>query len=177
VKNRTRLRAVSKQSGPIYRIWRLVKFITDLNLGKLSKWLRILGYDTVYYTGNVDRSFLRMAQKEGRVALTRKRDLAQRQFSGELVVIHNDRVENQLNEIIDKRSLVPEPDQLFTICLKCNEKLRAVSREEVSGMVPDYIFRRHTRFHLCPRCSGIFWPGTHKEKVVLLMTRIQRRSP
>ena len=155
-----------------------IAFITDSNLGKLAKWLRILGYDTTFYRGNIDRSFLKMADKERRVALTRKKDMAQRQFSGTLIVIQQDRVENQLIEVFNKLSIIPEPNQILTICLTCNEKLKAVSSEKISGVVPDYVFGRYTRFHLCPRCGGIFWPGTHKENMDrLLKTRIQRRHP
>lgn len=152
--------------------------MTDSNLGKLSKWLRILGYDTACYAGKADRNFLRAAQKEERVALTRKRDMAKRQFSGQLVVVQHDRVWEQLNEVIDKLSIVPDPDRFFSICLTCNEKLKDVSSEDVSGMVPDYTFRRHKEFHCCPRCGGIFWPGTHRDNVnSYLMTRIRRCHP
>ena len=62
-----------------------MKFITDVNLGKLAKWMRILGYNTVYHTGNTGRDFLKKAAAEGRIALTRKKDMARRQFSGRLV--------------------------------------------------------------------------------------------
>jgi uncharacterized protein len=155
-----------------------VKFITDSNLGKLAKWLRILGYDTTYYTGNVDHVFLRKAEREGRVALTRKRDVAERQYSGQMVIIQQERVENQLRELINKLCLEPEPEQTLKRCLRCNEALRQVSREEVAGLVPDYIFMIYKEFHMCPQCGGIFWPGTHKANVdQFLKTRIRRRSP
>ena len=155
-----------------------MKFITDSNLGKLVKWLRILGYDTTYYTGDVDRIFLRKAEREGRVVLTRKRDMAERQYSGQMVIIQHERVENQLRELINKLSLEPEPEQTLKICIRCNEELRQVSREEAAGLVPDYIFRIHKEFRMCPRCGGIFWPGTHKANVdEFLKTRIRRRSP
>ena len=73
-----------------------MKFITDTNLGKLAKWLRILGYDTVSYRGEADRNFLRKAEREGRVVLTRKKDMAARQFSGKLVTVGSDHVQEQL---------------------------------------------------------------------------------
>ena len=157
---------------------RRIAFITDSNLGKLAKWLRILGYDTLLYRGNIDRSFLKEAQKAGRVALTRKKDMAKRQFSGKLIVIQQDRLENQLAEIIDNLSLNPKPDQILTLCLMCNEQLKVVSREELPGMVPDYVFERQTKFYLCSRCGGIFWPGTHRENMDrFITTRIQSRHP
>jgi hypothetical protein len=155
-----------------------IKFITDSSLGKLARWLRILGYDTAYHAGYADRAFLREAQKQGRVVLTRKKDMAQRQFSGRIAVIHHECVEDQLEEIITTLSLVPEEDQIFTLCLRCNEKLAAVSKEEVSGTVPDYVLRCHGVFYRCHRCGGAFWPGTHREKVKrIFRSRIQRRPP
>ena len=142
-----------------------MKFITDANLGKLVKWLRILGYDTTFHTGNADRSFLRKAQKEGRIALTRKRDLARREFSGRLFVIQNDHVQDQIREIMDELHIHPQPERWFTICLKCNEKLEEVPKEEIAGMVPPYVFENCSHFHTCPRCRGIFWPGTHRDNI------------
>ncbi len=155
-----------------------IKFLVDSNLGKLAKWLRILGYDTTCYAGNADRSFLTKAQREGRVALTRRRDMAQRQYSGKLAVIEHDHVGDQLVEVFSKLFIVPDERDILTICLACNEKLNPVSKEGVSGMVPEYIFRQHKKFYTCPRCKGIFWPGSHRQNVEqFLMTRIPRRHP
>jgi hypothetical protein len=155
-----------------------VKFITDANLGKLAKWLRILGYDTVFYTGDADRNFLRKAESEGRVVLTRRKDMERRQFSGQLFMIHSDQVQEQLREVMDKLHLLPDLERLFSICLRCNEVLTKVKREEISGLVPDHVFVSHTEFHMCPRCKGIFWPGTHMDNARrYLKTHIQRHHP
>ena len=85
------------------------RFICDRNLGKLAKWLRILGYDTFFYRGNADRDFLRKADREGRIALTRKRDLERRQHAGCLVVIKADRADAQIGEILEVLALSPDP--------------------------------------------------------------------
>jgi uncharacterized protein with PIN domain len=149
-----------------------------MNLGKLAKWLRILGYDTVFYPGNADRDFLKRATKEGRVALTRKKNTKGRLSSGKLVIIQSDNVLDQLREIMDKLSFLPEPERMFSICSRCNSELIEVCKEEISGMVPDYIFASHTEFHVCPHCRGIFWPGTHIEKVQsYLKAHIQSHHP
>lgn len=155
-----------------------MKFITDINLGKLAKWLRILGYDTIFYTGNVDRDFLRRAEREGRVALTRKKAKVGRPSSGSLVIIKSDNVHDQLKEIMNKLSFLPESERMFSICVRCNEELMDVEKEKISGMVPDYIFASHTEFHMCPRCNGVFWPGTHVEKAHRYLTmHIQSYHP
>jgi len=155
-----------------------MKFITDANLGKLVKWLRILGYNTTFHTGDANRSFLRKAQKEGRIVLTRKRDLARREFSGRLFVIQNDHVQDQIREIMNELPLHPQPERLLNICLKCNEKLEEVPKEEIVGMVPPYVFENCSHFHTCPRCRGIFWPGTHRDNIHrFFKTHIQPHHP
>jgi uncharacterized protein with PIN domain len=142
-----------------------VKFIADQNLGKLVKWLRIMGYDTVLYRGPADRSFLRKAEREGRTVLTRKRDMAHRQFAGSMLVVKYDRLEEQLAELMQGLPIHPEPERLFTLCLRCNEPLKEVTREEVSGLIPAYVLETQSRFRVCPRCQGIFWPGTHRKNI------------
>lgn len=153
-----------------------MKFITDVNLGKLAKWLRILGYDTVIYTRNVDRDFLKRALKEDRVPLTRRRNKAVKPSSGKLVIIQSDTVPDQLRELMETLPFRPKPQWMFSICSRCNSELIEVCKEDISGMVPDYIFASHTEFHMCPSCKSIFWPGTHVQKVQsYLKTHIQSR--
>jgi uncharacterized protein len=155
-----------------------VKFITDTNLGKLAKWLRILGYDTVSYRGEADRNFLRKAEREGRVVLTRKKDMAARQFSGKLVTVGSDHVQEQLREVMEKLSISADASRLFSICVRCNEALAAVGKEDVAGMVPAFVYDTHSTFHRCPSCKGIFWPGTHIDNALNhLKTHIQRHHP
>jgi hypothetical protein len=155
-----------------------VKFITDVNLGKLAKWMRLLGYDTVFYHGNADQDFLKRAAQEGRVALTRKKAMAGKLPSGNLVIIHSDNVLDQLRELMETLSFLPDPARMFSICARCNADLIEVSKDKISGMVPDYIFASHTEFHMCPHCKGVYWPGTHIEKVQsFLRMHIQNHHP
>jgi uncharacterized protein len=155
-----------------------VKFITDTNLGKLAKWLRILGYDTVVYRGEADRNFLRKAEKEGRVVLTRKKDMAARQFSGKLVTVGSDHVQEQLREVMEELSVSADVSRLFSICVRCNEALVAVDKENVAGLVPAFVYDIHSTFRRCPGCKGIFWPGTHIDNALNhLKTHIQLHHP
>ena len=144
-----------------------MKFLADSSLGRLSKWLRILGYDTIYWRGEADRVFLRKAEKEGRAVLTRRKDVLARQHPGLVLFVENDRVEGQLVEILGKLDLKPEPENLFTLCLRCNESLKEASPEEVRSLVPDYVFRTQKEFRVCPGCGGVFWPGTHRERALI----------
>jgi uncharacterized protein len=149
-----------------------MKFLADSSLGRLSKWLRILGYDTVYCRGEADRIFLRKAEREGRAVLTRRKDVLSRQHPGLVLFVENDRVEDQLVEVLGKLDLKPEPENLFTLCLRCNESLKEASPEEVRSLVPDYVFRTQSEFRLCPKCGRVFWPGTHRERALSALRRV-----
>jgi hypothetical protein len=153
-----------------------MKFLADSSLGRLSKWLRLLGYDTVYWRGEAERSFLRIAEKEGRAVLTRRRDVLARQHPGIVLFVENDRVEDQVVEVLGNLDLRPEPKNQFTLCLRCNESLKAANPEEVRLLVPDYVFRTQSEFRVCPVCGGVFWPGTHRERAMKTIDRIQQRK-
>jgi uncharacterized protein with PIN domain len=152
-----------------------MKFLADSSLGRLSKWLRILGYDTVYWRGEADRSFLRQAEREGRAVLTRRKDVLARKHPGIVLFVENDRVEDQVVEVLGKLGLKPEPENLFTLCLRCNESLKEAKPEEVRSLVPDYVFRTQSEFRVCPKCRGVYWPGTHRERALSTLMRILER--
>jgi uncharacterized protein len=159
-----------------------MKFITDINLGRLAIWLRILGYDTFFYRGPADRSFLRKAQQENRVVLTRKRELLKRQFQGILFVIESDRVGRQVEEVLANLDLDPSPDRYFSRCLRCNGLLEEVAEDGKEGIrdrVPLYVFEHHSRFTTCPACHAVYWPGTHSENArnQIKALRIPSRRP
>ncbi len=154
------------------------RFVADRNLGKLAKWLRILGYDTLYERGCADRDFLRRAEEDGRIALTRKRDLAHLTQPGSLVVVKADRVEAQIGEVLKELGKEPDPARRMTRCLHCNAPLEEVPKASVEGLVPAYVYEVSTQFRRCPRCGKIFWPGTHSRHVEeYLRTRVPARPP
>jgi uncharacterized protein len=155
-----------------------VTFLADATLGKMVTWLRILGYDTAAWKGRAGRDFLRKAAAEKRCALTRRRDLARRQFSGCLAVIHSDLIDEQLPELLETLALSPDPQRFFTRCLQCNERLEDILRKDVQGRVPVYVAETNETFRVCRRCGGIFWPGTHRDRMEeALRKRIPTRLP
>jgi len=148
-----------------------MKFIADRTLGKLVKWLRIMGFDTYCYRGAIDRGFLERGGKEGRVVLTRRRDMAEREFRGRLVVIRSDRVESQISELCDLLSLRPDRDALFSRCIRCNELLQDIEKSDVGDRVPPYVYQIQDCFQVCPRCDAVYWAGTHRERMLSFMER------
>lgn len=149
-----------------------MKFLADSSLGRLSKWLRILGHDTVYWRGEADRSFLRKAEKEGMAVLTRRKDVLARQHPGIVLFVENDRVEDQIVEVLGKLGLKPEPENLFTLCLRCNESLKEAKPEEVRPLVPDYVYRTQRDFRVCSKCRRVYWPGTHRERAMKTLEKM-----
>ena len=148
-----------------------LRFAADANLGRLVTWMRMLGYDTEGDRGEADRRFLRRAREEGRVVLTRKRDMAERQFSGCILVITSDHVPQQLQEVVERFGLRPAPERFFSRCLRCNLILEKVERDDVEDRVPEYVCRNIADFRECPQCRRVYWPGTHGENARRFLRR------
>jgi hypothetical protein len=143
-----------------------LKFITDASLGRLAKWLRILGYDTVVFPNQAGREMLRKAATEGRIVLTRRKDMTERQYSGHLFLIMNIKVGNQLNDVINKYSLKINRQKMFGICLTCNKNLYPIAREAVRDLVPPFVLENCTHYNQCPLCQKIYWTGTHQRNAL-----------
>jgi len=151
-----------------------MRFALDRPLGKLAKWLRILGYDALYWRGEEER-LLELAKEEGRVLITKTRRLGEEGKRGlKVVLIGEDNPFLQLREVMRRLGLRIDPGRLFKRCLSCNVPLQEVTPEEVEGEVPDYVFRTQDRFSRCPVCGKVFWPGTHYERMKEILEELQR---
>ena len=139
-----------------------MQFLCDRNLGKLLKWLRILGYDTLGTCS--EREFIAEAAQGERIALTRQRRLVGGQM-GRFIVVQADRVDRQIAELAETLSLKPDPKDRMTLCLSCNRKLCPVAKGEVEAAVPAYVYQTFANFKKCPECGRIYWPGTHVRRV------------
>jgi uncharacterized protein with PIN domain len=151
-----------------------IKFITDHNLGKLAKWLRLIGYDTVCQEGKTARPLWEKALHENRIVLTRKKHL--RYFPQEIttIIVGGERVEDQLAFIRTTLGLNPSDDQVFKRCSICNSSLNEVDKETVHDQVPPYVLENNDRFYQCPDCLRIYWPGSHVENI---RKALKRHSP
>ena len=144
-----------------------MKFLVDCTLGKLVLWLRVLGYDTIYCETTINNgSILKRGIEEKRIIITRCRDSMQRNYTGSMIVISADKVWDQLEEMKREINFVPDPGKLFSRCVNCNSELRRIDRMDVKGLVPTYVYETHTQFKSCCKCGRIFWPGTHRERML-----------
>lgn len=149
-----------------------LKYITDATLAKLAKWLRLLGYDTIVYQWEAGREMLRLAEKEQRIVLTRRKDMLERQFSGRVYYIRTKDTGDQIREVVNAFSLPIDKHNLFTVCLICNERLQPMERKEVEDLVPAYVFANCTEYNKCPRCQRIYWAGTHQRNSLRFLERL-----
>ena len=145
-----------------------MKFIVDSNVGRLARWLRIAGFDTVFASDIDDNRLVRVALDEGRVLLTRDTQIMKRRLvtSGRFktILIEHDDVTAQLRQVLTTLNLAGEVKP-FSICIECNEPLEFKKREEVEELVPPYVFQTQTQYMQCTSCRRIYWRGTHWERM------------
>ena len=134
-------------------------FAVEKTLGKLAKWLRILGFDTLYEQDVPTGDFEHL--KEGRILLTRTRRIWDKHAPGNCVLIISNTLLEQLAEVILALKIDPKKIQPFTRCIRCNTLIKPVDKKSVYGIVPDYIWETHEKFQVCNRCKRIYWPGSH----------------
>jgi len=142
-----------------------LKFIADEMLGKLARWLRAVGYDTVYFAGEGDSALVQQALQEDRIILTRDSHLVERKLARKTLLVKHDEPRKQLKQVISDLKLDVE-NGLFTRCLVCNRELLSVKKENVRDRVPAYTYSTQSKFYECPNCGRVFWPGTHKDSML-----------
>ena len=140
------------------------RFAADKTLGKLTKWLRLLGFDTRYVSELSPKKNMDTLEHD-RILLTRTRK-AQRQFaaSRRLILIDSNHLAQQLKQIFRDLDLDIAQTQPFSRCLQCNMLIVPVEKTSLRGRIPDYIYEIHDRFQKCPECDRIFWPGSHTRR-------------
>jgi uncharacterized protein with PIN domain len=147
-----------------------MKLLADAMLGRLAKWLRILGYDTAYSADTDDFAVLRLARAEERLILTRDQDLAERRGVRTLLIA-SESLEDQLREVRAAIGLPPESS--FSRCPECNVMLVEAPPELVAERVPPFVRRTQQQFSLCEGCGRVYWRGTHWERMQDLLTGLR----
>ena len=141
-----------------------LKFIVDHNVGKLARWLRMMGYDSVFFTGEDDSRMVRQALAEGRIILTRDTGIMKRRLitDGRIraILFESEEPEQQMRRIMSLFDL-KSGSQPFTICLEDNQPLVPASPSDVKDRVPPYVYKTRTQYMECPACRRVYWRGTH----------------
>lgn len=143
-----------------------IKFIVDHNVAKLAKWLRIMGYDALLFTGEDDGKMVKAALAQNRVILTKDTQIMRRRVvtSSRLkaILVENSDPKVQLRQVVDALNLDYQ-FRPFSLCLECNQKLVERKKDEVRDSVPSYVLRTRSQFMECVSCHRVYWQGTHWE--------------
>ena len=137
-----------------------LRFVADAHLGGLARFLRMLGFDTLYDNAFADEEIRRLADEDRRVVLTRDRELLKCREIVRGAYVRALKPEAQLAEVA-RRYALSKGARPFTLCLRCNVPLCPVERAAVAPRVPRAVYEVHERFMRCPGCEGVFWPGSH----------------
>lgn len=140
-------------------------FVVDRMLGGFAKWLRVAGCDTLYDSRYRREDLIGIAEKTGRIIVTRDTWFESHGRQG-AVVLHDNYTIGQLKEFFGRSGRVPDPAAFFTRCTVCNARLAAADREEIRDRVPAFVLSTQREFSRCPECGRIYWGGTHKEKML-----------
>ncbi|VVC74838.1 hypothetical protein AQUSIP_01100 [Aquicella siphonis] len=145
---------------------RQTRFVLDVHLGKLARYLRLLGFDTRYDTQYDDAAIIELALRENRIILTRDVGLLKNKTVTHGYWVRETRPENQVMEVLRRFDLRPSC-QPFTRCLECNGSIvpAELSQEEVNMTVPARVREMQDHYFRCDQCKRVYWQGTHYEKL------------
>lgn len=139
------------------------RFFADCMLGRLAKWLRILGYDTHYRHASPGEATRVPPMVGGRRLLTRREELKGRPG---VVFIRFDHVGEQLRQLAEEGWIRPDPERAFRRCPVCNGLLEQADPASARDRVPDYVFHRHApEIRRCPACGRYYWHGSHRKRM------------
>jgi len=140
------------------------KFVADVHLGKLSRYLRMLGFDISYRNNFTDDEIVCVSLGEMRAILTRDRGILKRNEVTHGYYLRNTKIEEQIKEVL-KRFDLQKSIKEFTRCIECNELLKPTKKESILNQLPLKVSQTQTEFHQCLVCKKIYWKGTHHHRM------------
>jgi uncharacterized protein with PIN domain len=144
-----------------------MKFIVDGMLGKLSRWLRILGHNVKYSNNLDDAQLLTIAKKERRTLLTRDFELYRHATAKgmDAFYVEGETGEERLVALAKRYGMDLDIDMTISRCPKCNTKVKPITKEEAAGKVEKSTFEHYDEFWNCPKCGQIYWQGAHWTRI------------
>jgi uncharacterized protein with PIN domain len=140
-------------------------------LGRLAKWLRIAGFDTLYSNRFTDDQLVDISQGEERILLSRDTRLLIRRSVTQFIYLESGDVHAQIKQVFGVAGIDQFP-ALLTRCLNCNDVLEELNRHQARDRVPPYVYSTQPRFKSCPGCGKIYWAGTHRRAVLRTLNRL-----
>jgi uncharacterized protein len=154
---------------------RNTRFILDVHLGKLAKYLRLCGFDTHYSKNFIDSEIIRLSITDKRIILTRDVGLLKNKLVTHGYWIRSQYPKEQLKEVLLKFDLA---SQLlpFTRCMECNCSLTHVSKEDILHLLMPKTAALFTDFRKCPCCNRIYWEGSHYQRMKIYVDKLIKTS-
>lgn len=143
---------------------RKTRFILDVHLGKLAKYLRLLGFDTLYSNNFDDPEIIEIALDEHRIILTRDIGILKVKAVTHGYFIRNQKPPLQLAEVLKHFDMQGEIKP-FSRCVKCNGKLKKVEKKSILNRLEPLTKKYYNSFYQCTVCHQIFWEGSHFERM------------
>ncbi|WP_396902936.1 Mut7-C RNAse domain-containing protein [Mycolicibacterium sp.] len=150
------------------------RFVVDVNLGRLARLLRVLGFDVWWSSAADDQTLADISLDQQRILLTRDRGLLKRRTITHGLFVHSQHPEEQTLEVLRRLDL-RRRIKPFTRCVRCNGQLAAVAKDEVIDQLEPLTRRYYDEFSQCPECGRIYWAGSHFEKLSRLVDRLLER--
>lgn len=148
------------------------RFVVDVNLGRLARLLRVLGFDVWWSHDADDQTLADISLGQQRILLTRDRGLLKRRAITHGLFVHAEQPEEQTLEVIRRLDLRQRLAPL-TRCVRCNGTLASVSKDEVIEHLEPLTRRYYDEFRRCTNCGQIYWPGSHHAGLVAFVERLQ----
>lgn len=148
------------------------RFVVDVNLGRLARLLRVLGFDARWSSDADDATLAQISLDEQRILLTRDRGLLKRRAITHGLFVHSQDPEEQTLEVIRRLDLRQRLAPL-TRCLHCNGELAPVAKHEVIDQLEPLTARYYEEFSRCAGCGRIYWAGSHHAKLLSLVDRLR----
>ncbi|MEW8450671.1 MAG: Mut7-C RNAse domain-containing protein [Candidatus Thiodiazotropha sp.] len=139
---------------------RSLRFVADAHLGKLARYLRLLGFDCLFFNDAGDANLVRISKDEGRVLLTRDRGLLMHRILSHGCFIHGIEPRRQLQELV-RRLQLENLCKPFTRCMECNGLLAAAEKRQIEDELPTNVRQHYDAFWRCDHCGRIYWQGSH----------------
>lgn len=148
------------------------RFVADHMLGSLAKWLRMMGYDTVYDKTLDDKAISAAARAEGRFVLTRDKELAREPGA---LMVEDDQLDGQLTAVKARFGLSFDEDAIR--CTACNGELAELPKDQAKGAVPEGAFAVNDKFWKCSGCGKVYWRGSHWRGIMERLGKLSLVQP
>lgn len=150
---------------------RRTKFVVDTHLGKLARWLRMLGFDTLYSPEYAPKEIIQLALQEHRIILSNSRKLLKHKSITHGYCINSYEPFEQLRKVVRRFSLWDEILP-FSRCMICNSELEPIAKEKILHRLPPKVKNTQQEFKICPVCKRIYWKGTHYERMIQMIEKL-----